>query len=73
MGKFINLIMRCFIDNNVCLYFLVIECVFLLYFIFNGLALILETKFFFGDEVIYMCNFGYVINGIGLVIYKIIC
>lgn len=72
-GKLTNLIMRFFIDNNVHIYSLAIECAPPSYLIPNGLALTMEMKFFFGDEVTYMCNLGYVINGTGLATHKITC
>ncbi|XP_061169998.1 sushi, von Willebrand factor type A, EGF and pentraxin domain-containing protein 1-like [Saccostrea echinata] len=50
-----------------------IECSVPTYSIPNGLALTLETKFFYGDEVTYMCNLGYMIKGTGLATYKISC
>nr|XP_022325864.1 uncharacterized protein LOC111125916 isoform X1 [Crassostrea virginica] len=39
----------------------------------NGLALTLETKFMYLDEVTYLCNLGYLINGTGLAKYTITC
>lgn len=39
----------------------------------NGLALTLETKFIYLDEVTYLCNLGYLINGTGLAKYTITC
>ncbi|XP_062603015.1 uncharacterized protein LOC134264744 [Saccostrea cucullata] len=50
-----------------------VECSAPTYSIPNGLALTLETKFFYRDEVTYMCNLGYQIRGTGQATYRISC